>query len=500
MVTETHDALATHVPGMEERNLALWQPHTFAQYISEGWWVPWPYLKHIGEKIADAIYEGNGRLIINVPPRHGKSELISHYVPTWFLELWPHKHVILTGYGDSLTRDWGRMVRNEFASNPRCQVELVPDRKAANVWYTPERGGMVTAGVTGPIVGRGADLLIIDDPVKSWQDATSLTMIRRLNEWVASTAWSRLEPNATVIVLMQRWTIDDLTGYLTEEHGDEWTVIRLPAMAEDNDPIGRALYDALCPARYTREALMRLQDVMPLHFFAAMYQQNPGVLGPGRVYHKYEEVRNKDDSIELRDDLPLQISLDFNIDPGMHGLIGQYDDGKDVFTDVYEIHESAMSVEGWVKAFGEWLEEQGGWKWPGKLQIFGDATGTTRSVTTGETSYQVLEDGLRALNIPFVRRVASRNPAIIDRITSMNMALCDVVGDVHYRVHPRCQRLLADFRRLPRGEDGLIDKTEQRLSHSSDAAGYRVYYLRPARQLGVRSPGQARFFAGKQWL
>ena len=104
-----------------------WAPHTFAHYVSGGQWRPFAHLRVIGETIADAVAAGGGRIIVNCPPRHGKSELISHWTPTWMLDSLPASRVILCSYESGIATGWGRMVRNEFESNDRLRVRLRPD-------------------------------------------------------------------------------------------------------------------------------------------------------------------------------------------------------------------------------------------------------------------------------------------------------------------------------------------------------------------------------------
>ncbi len=134
---------------------------------------------------------------------------------------------------------------------------------------------MVTAGVGGAITGRGADLLIIDDPVKSTEEAESDTYRERVWEWWRGTAVTRLEPGGAVVVIMPRWHEDDFAGRLlsTEEHG--WRVLRLPALAEEGDVLGREIGEALWPARYDAETLARRREEMGSRLFAAEYQQEP---------------------------------------------------------------------------------------------------------------------------------------------------------------------------------------------------------------------------------
>jgi hypothetical protein len=152
----------------EEQNVDIpaedmWRlfPHTYAEHcwVDEAW-IPYDYLKLVSFKITEMIARGGGKLIVEMPPRHGKSELISHWVPTWFLDLYPHKRVILATYEAGFSATWGRKVRNEIQYNPNVSVELAADSTSASRWNTTAGGGMVTAGIGGPITGKGGHLCL----------------------------------------------------------------------------------------------------------------------------------------------------------------------------------------------------------------------------------------------------------------------------------------------------------------------------------------------------
>ena len=238
-------------------------------------WTPFPWLRLVSLIVSEAIFKGGGRLIINAPPRHGKSMLLSKWLPLWFLDMWPEKRVILTSYGDALARDWGRAVRDEFMQNPEVLTRVHPGSHSVTDWMTTKGGGMRTAGVGGPITGKGADLCVVDDAQKNWQDAMSIEKRRGLVEWFNSTLYTRLEPGATLVVVQTRWHEKDLTGYLEKEHGDRWTKICFPALAEGADVLGRSEGEALCPERFSREALLGIKNGVGSQVFTGLYQQRP---------------------------------------------------------------------------------------------------------------------------------------------------------------------------------------------------------------------------------
>jgi len=238
-------------------------------------WHPYPHLVFIAARIREATRKpGGGRLIITIPPRNGKSRLVSHYLPTYFLEGAPELHVILASYGDRLAQEWGRKVRDSFAVKD-LKTSVRPDVSATTRWETPEGGGMVTAGVGGPILGKGGNLLICDDVHKSWDEAQSPVVRRTVQEWFTGTFMSRAEPDATVVIIQQRLHERDLAGYLMAEQPEEWDVVSLPAIAEQDDPMGRQPGEPLCSARYPLEALERVRANTPPSIWDAMQQQHP---------------------------------------------------------------------------------------------------------------------------------------------------------------------------------------------------------------------------------
>lgn len=255
-------------------------PHLYAEATSGGVWVPYRHLKFASIAIAKAMWQAEvsgvgARIVVTMPPRHGKSEFISHRVPTWFLDNWPERHVILTTYETEFAIHWGRKVRNTIQETPGINVRIASDSSAAQRWSTSEGGGMVTAGVGGPITGRGGHLIVVDDPHKNWQEAQSQTIRDGIIDWFNSTLYTRAEPGATIIVLQTRWHERDLIGYLLAEHGDNWIEVRLPALAEDGDPLGRIQGEALCRDRYDEIALSRIQRAVGSMIWAGLYQQRP---------------------------------------------------------------------------------------------------------------------------------------------------------------------------------------------------------------------------------
>lgn len=222
------------------------------------------------------------RLMIFMPPRHGKSEIGSRSFPAWHLGRYPDHEFIGCSYGSDLANGFSRKVRDVVkdpafgAVFPECRVNK--DSQSVEQWLTTSGGGYSAAGVGGPITGKGAHVLVIDDPVKNRADAESATSREAVWDWYTSTAYTRLAPGGGVLVILTRWHDDDLAGRLLrkqqEGEGDEWVVVEYPAQAV-GDELFRKAGEPLHPERYDNEALERIKRAVGARDWQALYQQNP---------------------------------------------------------------------------------------------------------------------------------------------------------------------------------------------------------------------------------
>lgn len=212
-------------------------------------------------------------------PTHN-SLFLSQWLPVWFLANWPDQSVILATYESTFAASWGKRVRNLIAQHgDELGVHVSDDSAAAALWTTTAGGGMITAGVGAGITGRGGRLLLIDDPHKNWQEAMSSTICQGIHDWFDSTFYTRLEPGGTLVVTHTRWAQNDLIGYLIDQHPEEkWIVVRFPALAEEEDVLGRKAGQALCPERYNEVALAKIKTVLGLQMWNGLYQQRPSAI------------------------------------------------------------------------------------------------------------------------------------------------------------------------------------------------------------------------------
>ena len=269
-------------------------PALFARTVSRGRWKTARHLLHLDKAITDTIRTA-GRLLISLPPRHGKSELSSKYTPAWFVGTFPDRDVMLGSYEADFASEWGRKARSLLDENGwMFGVSVDPASSAASRWnILGHAGGMRTAGMGGPFTGKGAHLLILDDLIKGYEEAASETMRNKTWEWLLQNAFTRLEPGAAVIGIGTRWHEDDWIGRLlveSEQGGERWNYVRLPAIAEENDPIGRQPGEALWPERYSIAALEQIRTVQGEHRFNALYQQRPAPREGGLFKLEYFKI------------------------------------------------------------------------------------------------------------------------------------------------------------------------------------------------------------------
>jgi hypothetical protein len=206
----------------------------------------------------------------------------------------------------------------------------------------------------------------------------------------------------------------------------------------------------------------------------------------GAVYGEFDEGRNVDAGLRLSDAVPLHLAIDFNIDPGMHAIIGQHFPQDDLLTAVHEIHAPRMDVRQMMFALRDLIERDlGGWRWPA-LWLFGDASGNGKWAGSGQSCWDVVIEALRLAGLPYRLKVPKANPPVADRVNAFNCALQSLDGRTRFKLHPRCKLLARDLKQM-RWNHGELDKTDRRLSHAADAEGYRVHWLMPVRPFVTNS-------------
>ena len=326
---------------LAHRVLARRRLLTFTQKINPRYlpgWVHEDICRRL-ERFSREVEEGKSpRLMLLVPPRHGKSELASRMFPPWHLGRCPDHEFIACSYNVSLAMSFSRKVK-EVIQDPVYEAifdtRLHPDFQAAEEWAVKDhRGGYVAAGVGGGITGKGAHVLSIDDPIKNAEEAQSADLREKLWEWYTSTAYTRLAPGGGVLIIQTWWHDDDLAGKIqnamkADNEADQFEIIKYPAIAEHDeylDPETDLIVDApteaapsltplrlkgeaLHPARYDLRRLLQIKKTLPAQWWSALYQQNP-VPDEG-VYFTKDMFRRA--GPPRKDDCYVSIAFDFAI-------------------------------------------------------------------------------------------------------------------------------------------------------------------------------------------
>jgi predicted phage terminase large subunit-like protein len=268
----------------------------FADHVYPGYKVG-PHHKRLAKIFEDIANGKKKRVIVNIAPRHGKSELISYLAPAWFLGKFPYKKVIMASHTADLAVDFGRRVRNLVADEKYKdifpQIELQQDSKSASRWGTNFKGEYFAIGVGGALAGRGADLFIIDDP-HSEQEAKQNRpeVFMPAWEWFQSGPLQRLMPGGAIIVVMTRWSKLDLTAQIVNhmtknEDADQWEVVEFPAIL----PSGKALWPEFWPV----EELEAKRVGMDPRYWQAQYMQNPTAEAGALIKREWWNIWEKED-------------------------------------------------------------------------------------------------------------------------------------------------------------------------------------------------------------
>ena len=334
-----------------------------------------PHHRLIARKL-EAVERGEiKRLMITMPPRHGKSMLTSEFFPAWYLGRNPDHYVAMATYAQELADDFGRKVKNQIADESFGAifpgVALADDSKSAKRFHIDgvdggyehaltQRGAYYAVGVGGPLTGRGAHLLLIDDPVKNREDADSEIVRKKTKDWYTSTAYTRLMPGGRVVIIQTRWHEDDLSGWLLAEHKHEgWECLDLPAIGLD----GKALW----PEQYDVADLEKIRIAIGARDWSALYQQKP-VPDTGD-YFKAEWLKPYDKAPPL-DTLRVYGGSDYAVtadggDYTVHTVVGLDPEGRMYLLDLWR---KQASSDQWIESFCDmvlqwkpmsWAEEQG---------------------------------------------------------------------------------------------------------------------------------------------
>ena len=280
-----------------ERKIQNRAKNDFLSFVKCVWpdFIEGSHHRHVAKKFNDLSTGKLKRLIVNMPPRHTKSEFASFLLPAWMVGRNPKLKIIQATHTGELAIKFGRKAKHLIDSEEYAKIfktRLQEDSKAAGRWETAQGGEYFAAGVGGAITGRGADLLIIDDP-HSEQDAMSPSALESAYEWYTSGPRQRLQPGAAIVLVMTRWSTKDLTAMLLkaqkEVKGDQWTVIEFPAIMDDGSRHAKPVW----PEYWNLEELEKVKATLPVTKWNAQFMQNPtseeGAIIKREWWRKWEE-------------------------------------------------------------------------------------------------------------------------------------------------------------------------------------------------------------------
>jgi predicted phage terminase large subunit-like protein len=306
----TEEDLLNELQRREEAKIHM---RNFVPYVTEGMHMPAPHHRIICDALDRAVRGKVQRLIIAAPPAHAKSVYTSHNFPAFWLGNHPKDKIIAASHTQPFAAEIGGKVRS-LVGNPLYkqlfELEVSADTRAKDRWDTTAGGEYYTTGVNGTVVGRRANLILIDDPYKSKQLAYSPGERKKISDWYFTDVEPRLLPGGVVIVIATRWHEDDLSGELLKksEKGDiePFELISLPAICEDpeNDPMGRAYGEALWPSQYPLERLRKLESGMPdPDEWNALFQQKPKPSATGEIksewFGKFDKLPNDEPYLRI---------------------------------------------------------------------------------------------------------------------------------------------------------------------------------------------------------
>ena len=346
--------------------MALSSPGAYAHYVSAGEWRRARHLDLLNRHVVEAATGRISILIVSMPPRYGKSELISRYTPAWFLSVYPQKNVILTSYEADFASEWGHKAKLLYDAHAPVLsgTRVDPDSGRRDRWDIVDAsgsqtgGGMRTAGSDGPLTGKGADLLVIDDPVKNAEEANSPRRREKVWEWFESTVDSRLESGAAIILVQTRWNVDDLAGQLgsrlmTGRYGTSpYKIINFPELAimGQLDPLGRRPGECLWPWKFSQKEAEEKRAKKTLYWWSCMHQGQPTIRS-GTTFERdwFRIVDNQPRQTVARCRFWDMAATEGGGDYTVGTLMSKIADGRYCIEDVVRGQWSSKKVKGKVK-------------------------------------------------------------------------------------------------------------------------------------------------------
>lgn len=469
----------------------------FVQYVKPGYEANWHHIL-LCEYLQKFIKGEIKRLMVFMPPQHGKSELVSRNLPAYILGLMPTKKIVLASYSSDLSSTFNRDCQRIIDSPQYHDVFPKTKLNGSNVVTTSKNwlrnseifevvdygGFLKTTGVGGSLTGTPADFAIIDDPVKDSIEGMSSTYQYRNWNWYNDVLYTRIHNGTGILITQTRWDTNDLSGILTDkmlnEGGEKWVTLCLPAIKENNndpqDP--RQIGDALWPSKHNLEKLHQVRS-QSIRTFQSLYQQNPQPVQAGGEFYKFFQVSKNIKTLNYNPSLPLHLSFDFNVNPYMTCTVWQL-----VGKHAMQIKEiCTVSPNNTTKGICNEVKRiyQGH---NAGVFIYGDPCGIQEDTRSekGFNDYTIIMKELMQFHPSL--RVQKSAPPVVMRGNFIN-TIFDVGYDgILIEIDSRCTNTTNDYLYLKEDSDGTKKKekskdnatgiTYEKLGHTSDANDYFV--------------------------
>ena len=415
---------------------------------------------YLSNKLEGVINGDINRLIVTMPPRHGKSEMASRRLPAYYLGKHPTREIICATYNSDFAAEFGRNVREivntEEYKNVFPDVGIKSTDRAADRWAVLQGGGFRAAGVGGGLTGRGGHLIIIDDPIKSREEADSKLQRDRVWDWYRSVVYTRQAPNCAFIVIQTRWHDDDLAGRLLSEsdgEGENWELVNFPAIASGGDDLGRKQGEPLWPNWFPIQMLEQVRRTIGPREWSALYQQTP--VEEDGAYFKRQWIEDYlYDRADLLDkwksgakNLHISGASDYagtsnGGDYTVHMVVG-VDDTHNIY--ILDLWRAQTTPEEWVDAFCDLVLEWGPLRW-------GEESGQIIKSVGPFLQRRMLERQAYCAREPYS---STRDKATRARSIQARMAM----GKVYWpRNQPWIGEMMHEMLRFPAGvHDDMVD-------------------------------------------
>lgn len=470
----------------------------FVLYNKEGYQANWHH-KLLCEYLDKFVSGEIKRLMVFMPPQHGKSELVSRNLPAFILGKNPKTKIVLASYSSDLSSSFNRDCQRIMDSE--TYKDVFPDTKLnssnivtvakgnwlrnSDIFETVGYGGFLkTTGVGGSLTGTPADIAIIDDPVKDSIEAMSATFQYRNWNWYNDVLYTRIHNDSRILITQTRWDVNDLSGKLLESMangGEQWTVLCLPAVKVDNDPNDpRQIGEALWESRHSIDKLMQVRN-QSIRTYESLYQQNPQpTQAGGEFYKSFRAVSHTAEYFNEYDNkLPLHLTFDFNVNPYMTCCVWQIKGKRAVQLAELCTSTPNNNTSGVCRAFiAKFPKHEGG------MFIYGDPNGRKEDTRSekGFNDYTIIMNDLR-LYKPTLR-VQKQAPPVLMRANFINLIFESNFEGIQLLIDKSCHKTIADYCYLKEDADGTKMKEKvkdpstgvvsEKYGHTSDANDYFI--------------------------